>query len=256
MHCRDVGGGFPVALVHGYLGGGAQWKMWTESPPPGLRIIAPCLPGFGDNADMQAPQSISEFARVVLNDLSARGAKKFFLLGHSMGGMIAQEIVRQAPERVLSLALYGTGALGAIPGRFETMAESRRRVLAEGAATAAARLPAKWLVGGNKSPHYSLAAGIAKKANLSAHLAGLCAMESWDGRAFLANINCPALIVWGELDQSYNRAQVEFLRDNIGGAMMRTIPGASHLAHLECPDVFDRIVGGFWTKCLRNLPAI
>ena len=50
-----------------------------------------------------------------------------------MGGMIAQEIRRQSPERVAALVLYGTGALGAIPGRFETMAESRRRVLAEGA---------------------------------------------------------------------------------------------------------------------------
>lgn len=253
MRCRDSGRGFPLVLVHGYLGGGGQWKRWAESPPPGLRVVAPCLPGFGDSADMRTPQSIFEFARLLLNFLSAKRVEKFFLLGHSMGGMIAQEAVRQAPDRVLALVLYGTGALGEIPGRFETMGESRQRVLSEGAAAAAARLPAKWLVGGKNSRHYPLAADIAGKAKLSAHLAGLKAMESWDGRAALAGISCPTLIVWGELDQSYNSVQVEFLHRNINGAIMRTIPGASHLAHLEFPARFEQIVGGFWRKCLQEL---
>ena len=253
MHCRESGKGFPLALVHGYLGGGAQWRGLTESPPAGLRVVAPCLPGFGDSTDMPPPQSIGEFARSALDVLSSRGAEKFFLLGHSMGGMIAQEMLRQAPERIAAAVLYGTGALGAIPGRFETMAESRRRVLAEGAAAAAARLPAKWLVEGKNSPHYPLAAEIAGQAKLSAHLAGLKAMESWDGRAALADIACPVLIVWGELDQSYDRHQVEFLRRNIGGAVMRTIPGASHLAHLEMPAEFNGIVRGFLGEVLHSL---
>ena len=245
MRFRESGDGFPLVMVHGYLGGGAQWRRWTEKPPAGLRVIAPCLPGFGDSADMSPPQSVDEFARATLDFLSARNVEQFFLLGHSMGGMIAQEIRRQSPERVAALVLYGTGALGAIPGRFETMAESRRRVLAEGAAAAAARLPMKWLADGKNSPEYGLAAEIAGKAKLSAHLAGLKAMESWDGRAALADISCPVLIVWGELDQSYNRDQVEFLRRNIGGAVMQTIPGASHLAHLEFPARFRDIVVGF-----------
>lgn len=252
MYCRESGSGFPLVFIHGYLGGGEQWERWTESPPAGLRIVAPCLPGFGDSAHMQPLQSISEFARSVLDFLSSREIEKFFLLGHSMGGMIAQEITKQTPEKIAALVLYGTGALGEIPGRFETMEESRQRVLTEGEAMAAMRLPAKWLVDGKNSPHYSLALKIAEKSGLSSHLAGLNAMESWDGRTSLADITCPTLIVWGELDQSYDRRQIEFLHRNIGGAILRTIPGASHLAHLEFPAQFDDIVSDFLDKVSRS----
>ena len=240
-------------FIHGYLGGGAQWRKWTESPPAGLRVIAPCLPGFGDSADMQPSESIDGFARSVLDFLSARGIERFLLLGHSMGGMIVQEMVRQAPERILALVLYGTGALGSIPGRFETMAQSRQRVLEEGETSAAARLPAKWLVGGTDSPHYPLAAEIAGKAKLAAHLAGLKAMETWDGREALADISCPTLIIWGELEQSYDRNQIEFLHRNIPGAVLQTIPGASHLAHLEFPDQFGSMMEEFFRK-IMHLP--
>ncbi|MGI9298250.1 MAG: alpha/beta fold hydrolase [Gammaproteobacteria bacterium] len=249
IRCRTGGAGRPFVLIHGYLGGGAQWREQLRSPPPGARVTAPCLPGFGDNAGLTAPQSVGGFARAMLRFLTAKKIGRFILLGHSMGGMIAQEMTRQAPERIAALILYATGALGNIPGRFESMAESRRRVLAEGAAAAAARLPAKWLSAGKDGAHYPFAADIAGKAGLSAHLAGLNAMESWDGRAALARIACPTLIVWGDADMSYPRRQIDFLHSHISGSILKIMPGAPHLAHLEFPREFGGILHNFLGQC-------
>ena len=80
-----------------------------------MHVLAPCLPGFGDSANMQPPQSIEEFARIVLGFLTAKGIVRFFLLGHSMGGMIVQEMAKQAPDKIAALILYGTGPIGVIP---------------------------------------------------------------------------------------------------------------------------------------------
>ncbi len=244
-YVRKSGGGIPLVLVHGYLGGGAQWRGQMRAFK-GMRVVAPCLPGFGESARLPAPKTVGGFARAVLNLLQRENIPRFFLLGHSMGGMIAQEIARIAPEKVGALILYATGALGALPGRFETMEESRRRLLEEGAQKAAARIPAKWLARGkNAGRNYRLAVCLARRADVSAHLAGLAAMQAWDGRRALRRIGCPVLIVWGDLDQSYRREQIDFLHNNIPRAELAVIAGASHLAHLEKPRQFNAAVRKF-----------
>ncbi len=255
MHCRAGGSGFPLVLVHGYLGCSAQWREQLQHPPPGMRVIAPCLPGFGDSAKMTPPQSVRAFARVILDFLTTKGVAGFYLLGHSMGGMIAQEMTKQAPDRVATLVLYGTGPIGAIPGRFETMAASKKHLLKEGIRAAAARIPAKWLVGGKRSPHYAFVSAMAKKTNLAGHLAGLAAMEGWDGQEALSDIACPTLIIWGNKDQSYPRAQIDLLRNNIAGSVLKIIPGASHLAHLEFPEQFNDALRTFLCGATGDNPA-
>lgn len=245
LHCREDGAGTPLVLLHGYLGGGAQWQRQMRAFP-GARVIAPCLPGYGDSAHLSPPETVEGFARAVLNCLKKRNIARCMLLGHSMGGMIAQEIVRLAPENISALILYATGALGVLPGRFETMAESRRRLLEHGTEQAATRIPAKWLVKGeNAGAKYRLAVRLAGLAALPAHLAGLAAMESWDGRAATQKIACPTLIVWGDLDQSYRREQIDFLHNNISESELTVIPGAGHLAHLEKPRQFNKIIKRF-----------
>ena len=129
---RRAGRGPALVLVHGYLGGSSQWLAEIERLRLIFDVIAVDLAGYGDARHLTSPKSIAAHAQSVLKTLDQLGIQNFHLLGHSMGGMIVQEIVHQAPKRVVRLVLYGTGPQGSIPGRFETMARSRERLAEDG----------------------------------------------------------------------------------------------------------------------------
>ena len=109
-------------MVHGFLSGSAQWQGQVDALSGICDVIGLDLPGFGRNAHMTAIKSIPAFADWVSDPLDARSVDRFNLLGHSMGGMIVQEVAHRAGTQLDKLILYSTGALGVLPGRFETIA--------------------------------------------------------------------------------------------------------------------------------------
>lgn len=255
MTFLDGGRGDPLVFIHGFLGGARQWRGQIAAFSPDYRVIAPDLPGFGDSAETPPIASIPETAALLLQFLDGLGVSRFFLAGHSMGGMLAQEMASQAPERVAALILCGTGARGAMPGRFETIAESRARAAGEGAETSAARIAATWLTNGERSPCFPEIFEIARRARLPAHLAGLEAMEHWSGADRLRNIVAPTLVVWSSRDRSYPFKQARELWSGIRNADIAVIPGAAHAAPLEKPEIFNAIVGDFLREAkARQLP--
>ncbi|HEY5789469.1 MAG TPA: alpha/beta fold hydrolase, partial [Gammaproteobacteria bacterium] len=81
----------PLVLVHGFLGGSAQWQDQVAALSARRPLITPDLPGFGAAADATALSDIGDCADWVLATLERDGVERFDLLGHSMGGMIVQE---------------------------------------------------------------------------------------------------------------------------------------------------------------------
>lgn len=127
-----AGQGRPVVLVHGYLGGSAQWPGLVAALAQGHQVIAPDLPGFGAAAELPGPDMIAGFAEAVIATLDRLGIGRFALLGHSMGGMIVQQMAARHPDRIERLILYGTGPLGRMPERFEPIEVSMDRLAADG----------------------------------------------------------------------------------------------------------------------------
>ncbi len=234
-----------LVFVHGYLGGSAQWRDQVDLFAPSFRVITPDLPGFGLNRDLDAPDEIGAFADYVLEQVSAAGVERFHLVGHSMGGMIVQEMVARAPERVERLVLYGTGPVGLLPGRFESIAESSRRVVADGVEATGRRISATWFVDYERAPNYPVCAELAVLASEQAALAGLAAMEKWSGEAALAGIASPTLVLWGDCDRTYLWSQPQQLWQGIPGARLAVIPGCAHAVHLEKPKLFNAILEDF-----------
>ncbi|MGI9350209.1 MAG: alpha/beta fold hydrolase [Rhizobiaceae bacterium] len=235
----------PLVLVHGFMGGSDQWALQRTALGNDYDLVTVDLPGFGRNNELQAPDTINGFANFVLDFLTDNSISNFRLLGHSMGGMIVQEMIAIAPERIKQLILYGTAATGNLPDRFETFETSRQRVMADGVADSARRISATWFLEYEGAAEFENCANLAQQSSLQAMLAALNAMEVWSRKDKLQNISCPTMIVWGEKDRTYHWPQIEELWNTIPGASLAVVPGCSHAAHMEKPRIFNAIVSDF-----------
>ena len=235
----------PLVLIHGFMGGGVQWQGQRCAWGGAREVITLDLPGFGANNAAIAPYTIAGFAEYVLAELDQKGVGQFDLLGHSMGGMIVQEMVALAPQRVQRLVLYGTAAAGDLPGRFESFATSRQRAVEEGVDTFADRVSATWFLDYRQAPRYSECAALARRSSAQALQAALVALESWSRRDNLEKISCPTLILWGEHDRTYRWPQIHELWRQIPDSHLATIPNCAHAVHLEKEKIFNALVADF-----------
>jgi len=241
----DVGEGYPLVLVHGFLGSSEMWCNQKDFFSKFCRVISPALPGFGESAGAQSLDTINKMAKFVIDIIDEKKIDKFNLLGHSMGGMIVQEITKIAGNRVNKLICFATGSIGEIPGRFETIDETRKRLKEEGAAVSFSRVPKKWFVKGDQDKNYFLCVNAVQNVSVESADNALKAMKNWTGIENLKNIKNETLIIWGDKDTAYNFEQVETLNKNIINSRLEIFKGCSHNVHLEEPRKFNDLIKGF-----------
>tara|TARA_B110000091_G_scaffold191255_1_gene214933 strand:+ start:21 stop:779 length:759 start_codon:yes stop_codon:yes gene_type:complete len=245
---EDTGSGTPLVLVHGFLGSSDMWYPQTKFFKDNFRVIVPALPGFGKSNALSSCDSIECMAKSILDSLKKKEINNFNLLGHSMGGMIAQELAKLVGDKILKLICYGTGPRGSIPGRFETINQSREKLKINGLKNTAYRIAKTWFIEEEKAKYFYLCEEAGKQTSIEAADNGLVAMKNWSGIENLKNIKNETLIVWGDQDKAYNLNQVETLNKNIPNSDLKIIKGSSHNAHLEKPNEFNSIVEEFLKK--------
>jgi pimeloyl-ACP methyl ester carboxylesterase len=248
IYINEEGKGFPLVLVHGFLGSSKMWEPQINFFKNYFKVITIDLPGFGKSNKAPSHCSINKMAKTILNCLDEKKIENFFLMGHSMGGMIAQEIVRLDGEKIVKLICYGTGPVGDIPGRFETMDESRKKLKKNGLKITAYRIAKTWFVEGDKSRYFYLCDDAGKSTSLEAADNALIAMKTWNGLKNLKNIKKPTLIIWGDKDKAYNFNQADILNKNIEQSELKILNNCSHNAHLEMPDEFNKLIKVFLEK--------
>ena len=248
IYVDDLGEGFPFVLVHGYLGSSEMWTFQKEFFSKECRVITPALPGFGESHNVKSLDSINKMAEEIINVLDQKKIDKFNLIGHSMGGMIVQEITKLIGDRINKLICFATGSIGDIPGRFETMDETREKLKEEGTQLSFSRVPLKWFVKGDKDKNYFLCKNAVKNVSLETADNALLAMKNWRGKENLKNIKNETLIIWGDKDTSYNFDQVNTLKKNIKNSRLEIFKDCAHNVHLEQPDQFNNLVKEFISK--------
>ncbi|MGO9544024.1 MAG: alpha/beta fold hydrolase [Rhodomicrobium sp.] len=195
-------------------------------------------------ADHTRHNSMSALAREIL----AHAPPRFALTGLSMGGYIALEIVRQAPERVLKLALLDTSARPDTPEQ-----TTRRKLMIEKAEAGDLRdiadlmFPA--LVHANRRGDEGLKAIVAEmlfETGPEAFIRQQTAIMSRpDSRPTLSAIRCPTLVLVGDGDELTPPALAAEIAQGIAGAHLVTVPDSGHLSTLERPEFVSRKLAGW-----------
>jgi 3-oxoadipate enol-lactonase len=229
----------PVILLHGI--GGPAWGP-TLPALAGREVLDWPLPGYGGSPALPA-MTFPALAAALRDALDAAGIDRADLVGHSIGGMLAQEFAASFPDRVARLVLYATSsAFGARDPAFaETFVRQRLAPLEAGKGMAAvARGVAEVAFGRDADPGAAAAATAAMTAVPEAtYRQTIQCLTTFDRRASLGAIAVPTLLIAGELDQMAPLKGVTRMAEAIPGARLTVIPGAGHMAHLEQPARFN-----------------
>jgi pimeloyl-ACP methyl ester carboxylesterase len=203
------------------------------------RIFSPVVPAlwrFGPVtvANHIRDDNMGAIARRIL----AEAPPRFALAGHSMGGYIAFEILRQAPERVAKLALMNTQARPDTPE-----ATTRRRGLVARAQNGDYRGVLDELFSGFVHPSrlgdaslrqlvHDMGDDVGPEAFVRQQTA---VISRPDSRPSLAWIKCPTLVLTGDQDNSVPNSQSVEMANGIPGAKLVILPDCGHLPQLEMP---------------------
>jgi len=247
IYIEDEGNGFPLVLVHGFLGSSEMWEPQINFFKNYFRVIAPDLPGFGKSKEVKSHNNIQSIANLLLNFLEKKKIDKFYLLGHSMGGMIVQEMAKKSGNKISKLICYSTGPRGEMPGRFETVDQSRENLKKNGLEIMTRNIAKTWFVKGENAKYFDICIDVGKQASIETVNNALIAFKNWNGVDTLKNIKNKTLIVWGDKDKSYDLEQIKTLEQNIPNSSLIVFNNCAHNVHLEEPEKFNNVIKDFLT---------
>jgi len=185
-------------------------------------------------ADHRRDDTMDAIASRILDQAPPR----FALVGLSMGGYIASEMVRRAPQRVAKLALLDTSARGDLPDR----TEARRALIAmveQGRFAEVVNLHFPQFVHKNRRDDPELKRVVQLMADETGPQAYVrqqkAIMSRRDWRPFLADIRCPTVVIVGDGDEMTPPKVAKEIADGISGARLVVVPDCGHLTTLERP---------------------
>ncbi len=238
-----------LVFLHGIGGGAAGFAAHVEYfRERGWPARAWDQPGYGGSAALE-PYGLERVAQALIEMLDREAIARCIPVGHSMGGMVAQELYAAAPGRVAGLVLAHTSpAFGSPEGDFQRrFVEERTRPLDEGLTmTDVARRVVPGLLG-PKAGDDAIRAATALMAAVppATYRKAIAALVRFDRRAQLPNVAVPTLCLAAQEDRTAPPAVLEKMAAKIPGAVYACLPGLGHLAPIENPQLFCEAVESF-----------
>ena len=244
-----LGGGPTVVLLHGIGGGHLAFAPQVETlASNGYRAIAWDMPGYGHSAPIE-PYTFKGLAESCIKLIESLKCDNVTLVGHSMGGMVAQEVVARRPDLVNKLVLCGTSAsFGKPDGDWQQQYIAQRTAPLDAGQTMAqlAEVLVPQMVGPGSLPEgVKLAIHCMALVPPATYRRALGALVTFDRRANLAHIDVPTLLIAGEHDRNAPPAVMKKMADQIPRSTFIQMRGIGHLQNLEAPDEFDGLLLNF-----------
>jgi 3-oxoadipate enol-lactonase len=234
-----LGEGPAILFVHGYPLDRTMWREQVEALD-GFRRIVPDLRGMGQSDAPDLGYGMGIYAADLAALLDALGIDEVILCGHSMGGYIAFEFLRQWRSRVRGLILVDTRAEADTAegrrARDAAAATARER----GSAAIADTMLSKMLAPATLAEQPEVVErvrGIMASTRVAGMVGALAAMRDREGSESLLPtlVGVPTLVIVGEADGLTPPDQARAMAQAIPGAQLAIIPRAGHLPPVEQP---------------------
>jgi len=240
--------GRAVVLLHGYSDSWASFARVLPLLPPTLHVLALDQRGHGSSDRPALGYAMRDLAADVVALMDARGIERATIVGHSMGSLVAQQVALRAPERVERLVLIGAGTtarsivgvddLAAAVHAFETSDAPVPVGFAREFQESTVHAPV---------PSEFMDAMVASSLRLPTRVwqALLDGMLDTPVPAALAERRIPTLLLWGELDPYFPRAEQDALLRLVRPSTLTTYLETGHAPHWERPEAVARDLAAF-----------
>lgn len=220
-------------ILHGWGSSSDRWQKIGESlSEHGFTVIIPDMPGFGKSETPKTPWDFNNYVGFVQEFTRTLNLQNFYLLGHSFGGAVAVKVAVDFPQKINKLFLVSCAYM-----RKKTML---KKVLAKISKVVrifsflpyyalARKAFYKFII---KKSDYIYAKGIMKDTYLK--------IISEDLSCHLSFIKVPAVIIWGDKDESTPVENAYFINKKIKNSKLVIIPDASHNLNQKYPEILTK----------------
>lgn len=253
LYYETGGTGLAVVFVHAGIADSRMWDEQWDLFAEHYQVIRYDARGFGQTVSSDVEYANHDDIRALLDHL---GIQKVALIGCSRGGQIAIDTILENPERVWAY-ISVCGGLGGfvwegMPQNEHDAFEDAQRLFEAGEWDAVLEAEARiWVDGFHRSPD-QVPEDVRDKM-IAMNRQSLIHLDE-GGRSILldppaverlSEIQCPVLVILGELDASHVLARGNYLAENIVGAEKYSFKNAAHLPNMEHPEEFNRIALAF-----------
>ena len=243
-----------VVAVHGSASTGGQWRQLVSELSSTFDVSAPDLPGYGQQRDHFASGSTTLAGDASgIERLSQQASDAIHLVAHSYGAAVATQFALDNPQRVASLTLIK-------PALFHLLRTGAALDMAHyteiSAIANSVRLAARFGVPGHGMARFvdywngvgswramkpSLRAALAKQSKPVARNFKSAYVETWSA-SVLKGIQCPTLLIAGELSRGPAKRVAQIVFEAIPQARLTTVAGVGHMAPVTHPHLINPLI--------------
>jgi 3-oxoadipate enol-lactonase len=258
LNVIDEGEGHPILFLHGLGGSWRDWEPQLDALRDRHRVIVLDHRGHGRSEVTRGDYRVELFAADAVALCRDLGVEHAYVVGLSMGGMIAQALTLAEPGFVDALVLADTAAVMP-PGVAELLAKTASKVRRDGFPDSRGELPAGDPVAWSPRTLTERPGVVRNNQRESeatdpdAWARAALAVAAHDAVDRLGEIRCPVLLVWGADDHVVPVGMAGPLQAGIPQAELIVLPDAGHVCNLEQPEAFDLVIEAFFAKnpCAR-----
>jgi 3-oxoadipate enol-lactonase len=259
LHVTVRGQGRPVILLHGLMASGDMFRWLSEAMAGSFRLIVPDLPGHGQSGGVAGPYAVEPMAQRVAQVMDAHGIDEAHVMGYSHGGAVAQQLARDFPQLVRSLALVATYAHNTATGRERLEGWLAPRLIRLLGMHRFAKLVARPGTGGGPplTPgQLTWLRGMLAGNDTTAMAQAAQQLSGFDSRAWLGELTVPTLVVSGGCDTAVPAHHAQMLASGIGAARTVSIAEAGHTMVWTHPEQLAALLTDWWNKVDQEMGLV